>query len=344
MNEATYHQVIIVGAGSGGLSVACSLQKQGINDVLVIDEGEVGQAWANYPPETHLLSETNDQKDENMIDDVPLKEVCPNIPHPSHMMYQKYLQEVVKRHELNVLSYTRVERVVRNEETENWTLFAANNTTFSCTYLVWAAGMYSTPNECLSTKHCYIHYSHIQDWSNITDKEIYVVGSANGATEVVMQLARPGRKVYLLCSKTYDIPLPIDCLWKENMQFVKDLEKQGLVDIIENFRTKDVSHDDLEYIITGEDGTIIHAPTRPIMCIGFLPNIEPVHEFVSETKDQHDAMLELDEHHESKKHTNLYFAGAIGKSTSEEGFIRGFREYAHIIAEDIKQKSDHSNK
>jgi putative flavoprotein involved in K+ transport len=330
--------VIVVGAGPGGLSVAGGLKANGIDDVLVIDCGTIGQSWLDYPPETRLLSESSPTKDENMICDVPVSEVCANIPHPTHVMYQRYLHHVVTSKNIQVKEQTKIEHVTYDEQQKLFILTASTGEQFEASYLVWAAGMYSTPNEKLSSSACFIHYSRIQQWDHIQEDNLTVVGSANGASEVVMQLAKPGRTIRLLCSHTYEIPEPIDCLWKENMQFVKDLEKQGLVDIVEDFRVKEVRHDDTQFIIESSEGKILTSPTKPIICIGFLPNITAIKDLVKESKDTHDCMLELGSAHQSTLQPNLYVAGAIGKMQGEEGFIRGFRVYAHTIAEDIAKK------
>lgn len=333
-----FHSVIIVGAGPGGLSVAAALQEKGISDILVLDKGSVGQSWLDYPPETHLLSESSPEKDENMIAGISVWDVCTNISHPSHEMYQKYLQHVVDAKKIPTQTNIEVTKVTVNNETKHFFLETTSQEKFECQYLVWSAGMFATPNEDMDSPDCFLHYSRIQNWEHLEDNEIYVIGSANGATEVVLQVAKPGRKVFLLCSRTYDIPEPIDCLWKENMQLVKNMEKQGLVDIIENFRTKTIHHHENQYEIESSEGQKIIASSKPILCIGFSPTIGPVNDFIKVNTEHHEVLLDIDDAHQSKQQPNLYFAGTIGKKNHEDGFIRGFRFFGEAIANDIQLK------
>ncbi len=334
-----HHDVIIVGAGPGGISVATALRAQGIDDVVLLEKGVVGQAWLDYPSETHLLSESATDHDDNMIDDVATSEVFPNMPHPSHLIYQKYLEHVVEQKKLKVYQHITIEKVTYNPDEKKFILMGADDTYFTANFLVWAAGMFSTPNEKLDSEGCYIHYARLPYLNDITSGEITVVGSANGASGVIMQLARPGRLVTLVSAHPYEIPMPIDCLWKDQMRFVKDLEMQGLVRIIENFRVKRIYQREGMYVLESETGQELTAPLRPIVCTGFLSNIEPVKNLVEERPVGHGHEPDIDPHRQSKKTPNLYLGGVIAKVADDgDGMIVTFREFGKAIAEDISRK------
>jgi putative flavoprotein involved in K+ transport len=330
-----FHEVIVVGAGPGGLAAAAAVKAKGISDCVVIDRGEVGQSWLDYPTDTHLLSETAQDHDDNMIADVKTTDVLPNIPHPSHIMYQKYLQTVAQERNIEVIRNTTITKVYFNPEMKHFFLRTQTGEEFEARYVIWAAGMYLTPNDSMDAEGCYIHYAHLPYLEHITSPEITVVGSANGASGVIMQLAKPGRVVTLVTSKPYVVPQPIDCLWKEDMKFVEDLAKQGLVKIVENFRVKRIFQQDDHYVLESEDGQTVTALKKPILCTGFALNIEPVKELVQEICEGHDVSLDIDEHHQSKKQPGLFFAGVDGKFKGEEGMIIKFREYAPVIATQI---------
>lgn len=330
-----HHNCIIVGAGPGGLATAFALQLAGISDIVVLDRGQVGQSWLDYPPETRLLSSSKEDTDENQIADIKVWEVQPNIEHPTHTMYQRYLAAVAERKGILVEEGCDIISVRLHAETQNFELTTIDSRVFTSKYLIWASGMYSTPDEQLACTGCFIHYSRIQDWKHITETDVTVVGGANGASEVVIQLAQPGRVVRLVCSSPFEVPEPIDTLWKENRKLIKDLQYQGLVKIVENFRVKKIYHDDIAFILESTDGQILHSATRPIVCIGFLPNIEPVKELVDIKVEGHDKFLDLDESHQSKKTPKLFCAGTIGKLTHDQGFIKGFRDFGEAIASKI---------
>lgn len=340
--QEEFHQVILVGAGPGGIAIASDLKKAGIKDFLMLEKGVVGQSWQDYPPETRLLSESSPTKDENQVGGISVTTVLPNIPHPSHAMYQRYLQTVVEKNQLPVQEHCSVNTVVVDSQTQEFILQTENEKTYRCQFLVWAAGSYSTPNESLSDKHCFIHYSRIQDWKHITDSVVTVIGGANGATEVVLQLASPGRKIRLLTTR-FEIPLPVDCLWKENRVLVREFEKQGLVEIIEDFRVKSIQHDESQFIITSESGATLYSENKPIVCIGFLPSVGPIASLVTTRIEGHDTFIDLNDAHESAKQPRLFLAGTVGRLHSgEDGFIRHFSHYGETIVPKIKSYGEQS--
>jgi len=329
--------VVIIGAGPGGLSVAGALIDQGLapEKFLVLDRGEVGQAWLDYPEDTHLLSESNPAHDENMIAGVETAEVFAHIPHPSHLMYQKYLHHVAEKKNIPVRTNTTVENISFDAETQQFVIVTRDGEIITADKVVWAAGMYCNPNENLDMEGCYIHYARMPYMDDMVANEVTVVGSANGANGVVMELAKPGRKVTLVVSREYAIPLPIDCLWKENMQFIKDLEKQGLVKIIEHFRVKRIFKDGQTYFLESEDGRTLSSPAKPIICTGFLPNIDGVTTLVEQHNQEKEVFLNLDEFHQSLRQPGFFVAGTIGRLEHNEGFIRNFRDFGKVIAEQI---------
>jgi|GEM_PF-875569 len=343
----THHQIIIVGAGPGGLAVAVALRDQGLTDALILDKGEVGQSWLEFPAETHLLSQSTLESDDNMVANIPTSEVFPNMPHPSHDMYQKYLAYVAQQKKLNIKTNTTVENVYYDPHQKVFVLVCPEDCYFTCQFLVWAAGMFSTPNESLDAEGCYIHYSRMPYLEDITSPEVMVIGSANGANGVVLELAKPGRVVTLVTPHNYAVPQPVDTLWKEQMQFVADSAKQGLVKIVENFRVKRIYMENAAeqkggeegpYIVESENGQKITAAKKPIVCTGFLPNIKPIAHLVDEVCTDHETFLALDPQHQSQKQPNLYLAGAIGKLSNDQGMIAQFREFGGIIAGNIKEK------
>jgi cation diffusion facilitator CzcD-associated flavoprotein CzcO len=336
------HTVIVIGAGPGGLAVAADLLAAKI-DVIVLEKGDIGQSWYIYPTDTHLLSESTERPghhDENMIAGVPTSEVFPNMPHPSHLMYQKYLEHVAEKKQLPIEKNVEVVSVMFNPDLKEFVVTLRDDRRITSRFVVWAAGMYSTPNEDLDCAGAYIHYAHMPYLEKLEGDEFTVVGSANGASSVVLELAKPGRKVNLVVSHTYEVPQPIDCLWKEQMQFIQELEKQGLVTITENFRVKRIYDlpDEKKFVLESETGQKMKVNSRPIVCTGFSPNIGPINELVEVSHADHDPLLVLDKAHQSKKQPGLYVGGAIGKFQHEEGFIRFFRDFGKVITLDIQQK------
>ncbi len=331
------YDVIIIGAGPGGLAIGASLVDAGLkrNQLLMIDAGEVGQSWLDYPEDTHLLSASDPAKDDNMIGDVPTSEVFANIPHPNHVMYQKYLAHVAEKKKLPVLAQTKVQKISYDKGAKVFYIWTDTDQLLTSRFVVWAGGMFTNPNDDMECEGCYVHYAKMPYLTQIDENEVMIIGSANGASGVVMQLAKPGRVITLVVSKEYIVPEPIDCLWKENMQFVKYLSQQGLVKIVEHFRAKRIYKEEDHYVIENEEGKKLTAPDRPIICTGFSPNIEPIKDMINPIIVEHETFMDLDEHHQSKKQPGLYLGGVIGRVSHDDGFIIQFRKFAPVIAKHI---------
>jgi pyruvate/2-oxoglutarate dehydrogenase complex dihydrolipoamide dehydrogenase (E3) component len=238
---------------------------------------------------------------------------------------------------MNILRDTLIVSVHFDPKSNHFILTTRDDDMYEAEHLVWSGGMFSTPNDDLDCEGCYIHYAHLPYMAFITSPEITVVGSANGASGVIMQLARPGRVVTLVTSHEYVVPEPIDCLWKEDMQFVSHLQKQGLVKIVENFRVKRIYKQEDHYVLESETGAQVTSPKKPILCTGFSPNIAPIHDLIDIVTKERDTLIDLDEHHQSKKTPGLYVAGAIGKLKGDEGMIAKFRDFGKTISESIVQ-------
>ena len=331
------YQTIIVGAGPGGLVAAAALLEQGISQIQVLEKGKIGQAWLDYPAETHLLSGSDPGHDDNEIAGVKTAAVFPNIPHPSHIMYGKYLEFVARSKNIPVQEHVEISKIEWQPDQHLFILTDTHQQQWQAHSVVWAVGMYATPNQDLDCQQCSIHYAAIPDLDKSVGDDVFVIGSGNGASGVVMQLAKPGRKVTLIAPHEYTIPEPIDCLWKENMQFIQELQHQGLVKIIENFRVKSITHENGQFHIQGTDGQVITASEKPIVCTGFEPTIGPVTDLVQTFEENHHHYLKLDTFHQSLTKPGLFAAGVLGVQPGDEPNIKCFREFGKPIAQGIKK-------
>ena len=139
----TDHEVIIVGAGFGGMGAAIQLQRMGINDVLIVDRAsDVGGTWHlnTYPGlAVDIASTTYSYSFE------------PN-PHWSRV-YAKgaelkaYAAHVADKYDLRKLMQfnTEVEKVVYDEQAHTWTVHTEGRAPVTSRLLVLATGFLSQP-------------------------------------------------------------------------------------------------------------------------------------------------------------------------------------------------------
>jgi putative flavoprotein involved in K+ transport len=328
--------VCIVGAGPGGLSTAAALIAQGVKDVVVLERGEIGQAWLDYPHETHLLSESTPERDDNMIAGVDTDEVFPHIPHPSHLAYQKYLHHVADSLGVRVHTHTVVTSVKKNPEAQPGFTISTSRGTYTAQVVVWAAGQYDCPDACVPDADAYLHYGELTEEVEATlGDKVTVIGGGNGATGTVMRLARPGRVVTLITAHAYQPPEPIDTLWKEHMELVKQMNLNGLVNIIDETRVERVQKTESGYLLTNSTGWSLTVQDKPIACLGFHPSVGPLSDMVTTKEVDGQEVLDLDEYHQSNQTKGLYLAGCVGQISPGFGLIAQFRNFGAKIASHV---------
>lgn len=179
---------IIVGGGPCGLAAAIDLQNIGLKPI-VIEKGNVVNAIYNYP--THQTFFSTSEK--LAIGDVPF---IIEGRKPKRNQALVYYREVVKRENINVHSFEKVESVVKEDA-----LFTVKTSkgTYTTPYVVIATGYYDSPNymnipgEDLPKVHHYFKEGH-----EFFDTEVLVIGGKNSAIDAALELNKAGAHVTVI--------------------------------------------------------------------------------------------------------------------------------------------------
>jgi len=180
------YDLLIVGAGPTGISVAIAAQKAGLSH-LMVERGPIANALYHFP--TNMTFFSTSEKLE--IGGVPF------ISHndkPTRSEALEYYRRLVKSYRLNIEGYSEVKGIVKTDGGS----FEVNTSRaeYQATSVVLATGFYglprklNVPGEELSKVRHYFDDPHLY-----VDQKVLVVGAANSACDVALETYQKGAEV-----------------------------------------------------------------------------------------------------------------------------------------------------
>lgn len=190
-------EVVIVGAGFGGLTMAAELRSSGIDDFVVLEGGEdVGGVWREntYPGcacdvPSHLYSFGFD----------PYRGI--DIRYPGQADILDYMRQVTDHHDLrtHLRCGTTVVGADFDSATSTWTLTTTAGHKIRARSVVWAVGQLHRPAyPTLPGAHSFRGRAfHSARWDHDADLtgHIAVIGTGSSAAQMVPELARTAASV-----------------------------------------------------------------------------------------------------------------------------------------------------
>ena len=182
-------EVIIIGGGPCGLAAGIALKKIG-KSPLIIEKGNIVNAIYHYP--THQTFFSSSEK--LSIGDVPF---ITEDHKPRRNQALVYYREVVKREELRIHSYEKVERVNKTED--GVFKIISNKQEYTANHVVIATGYYDHPNymgikgEELPKVSHYFKEAH-----PYFDMDIAVIGGKNSSVDAALELVKAGARVTVI--------------------------------------------------------------------------------------------------------------------------------------------------
>ncbi|TWI52847.1 YpdA family putative bacillithiol disulfide reductase [Halalkalibacter nanhaiisediminis] len=178
--------VIIVGGGPCGLAAAISCMDQGLNP-LVIEKDQVVSAIYRYP--THQTFFSTSEKLE--IGEVPF---IIEGRKPKRNQALVYYRDVVKRKQIRVNAYEKVEAV---EKTEDGSFVVqTSKARYQTPHVVIATGYYDSPNMMGVPGEDLNHVLHyFKEAHPYFDMDVVVIGGKNSAVDATLELEKAGARV-----------------------------------------------------------------------------------------------------------------------------------------------------
>ena len=194
-------RVAIVGAGPGGLGVARVLRDLAIPEVWVLERGQIGQNFLNWPAGTRLLTPSFPGNvfgltDLNAISYDSSPGWSLRCEHPDGATYAQYLEQAAVAFDINVQCGIDV-RALRPEG-DRFALITDRGV-FTADFVIWACGQFGAPSDGgLPGSKLARHYGRVRRWEDIPGDAIYVIGGYESGIDAAIGLAKTGKEVTVL--------------------------------------------------------------------------------------------------------------------------------------------------
>lgn len=207
-NDTDRFDVVIIGAGQAGLSMAYYLKQRGLN-VVVLDERErVGDIWRSRWDSLRLFTPAKH-------DALPgMRFPAPNYQYPTSHQMADYLESYVEQMNLPVRTGVKVDGLWPSNDGRAGFVVTAGHQRFETERVVVATGTQDRPRIPafageLDPRIEQLHSSQYLRPSQLKEGGVLIVGAGNSGAEIALEAAREHR-VILAGSDPGQLPFRID--------------------------------------------------------------------------------------------------------------------------------------
>lgn len=316
------YDVIVVGAGPAGLSVAIEAKKNGLS-CLLVDKGSLVNTIRRYPTYAVFFS-TSELLE---LSGIPFPAINKQ---PTRQEALRYYTKLVEYFNLDFSLFNNVSDIKKQQshfevKTAKWPLKAKN--------VVIAIGYYEKHNKLNVVGENLPHVKYFYDEPfAYTGQKIVVIGGSNSASEAALDLYRNGAKVTLVHRQPE--------LYKKIKYWVKpDLEnriKEGSILAHFNSTVTEIREGEID-IDSKKKRTTIEAE-HVMALIGYHPDVEFLKK-VGISFKQETFVPDYNENTLESNINGLYLAGTVltGKNVSKI-FIENSRHHGKLIVDSIVNK------
>ena len=310
------YDVVIVGAGPAGVGISSMLKDFGVENMIVLERGKIGETFDKWPEEMRFITPsftTNfwAQMDLNSIATGTSPAFTLETEHPTGKEYAKYLRTLSEHFELPILEETDVEKV--SFSNEEFTIDIKNGIKMKSKFLIWAAGEYQYPNlESFSGSELCMHNSKVESWKQVKGDEFYVIGGNESGIDAAINLSKLGNKVHVLDEKSdpdAKITDPSETLTPYTVDRLMDEIIHERITLVANSKVENVKLENNKYSISveGDSSLQYQSDVPPILATGFTSSLS----MVKDLFDWHESgsHVLLNEHDESRKTPGLFLVG-----------------------------------
>jgi putative flavoprotein involved in K+ transport len=320
MSEQISKELIIIGSGPAGLKCAEEAQKTGL-DYLVIERGEVGQAWKEIRPDMPMLSPCHPQRDWTSISsDFPIWKLNVKRPYCTAHEFCNYMDEFNSHFNLNIRTRTEIKEVSNNGD--DFILLDQNNNQYQAPILLVALGVFGNPYtpqiKGIKNNPDILHSHLYKSAKEFTGQSVLVVGAGNSAAEIAIDLTSTAM-VFLVSRK--DLKYFADT---QKLYHIRGISESYLKELIKMELIRYRAYQEIQKI----DGNTIYFKDwkldvhKIIFATGYHGNIGILKNFkLSVNKSNYP---EVNMSGESIQYPNLFFAGPLSYQNTSSIVLHGF--------------------
>jgi indole-3-pyruvate monooxygenase len=179
---------LVIGAGISGLAMAASLQKKGIDYILIEKEAQAFAPWRYHYERLHLHTNKS-------LSALPYKKFGCAIPrYPSRQQVVDYLEDYQQTFDIHPVFNAEARSAKKSGD--HWITETANGV-YESKYIVMATGAYGKPkpvhfNGMESFPGNILHSYRYKTGRDFTGQQLLVVGFGNSACEIAIDLYEQG--------------------------------------------------------------------------------------------------------------------------------------------------------
>ncbi|MFK8055170.1 MAG: YpdA family putative bacillithiol disulfide reductase [Saprospiraceae bacterium] len=319
------YDLLIVGAGPTGISVAIAAQKAGFSH-LIIERGPIANALYHFPLNMTFFS-TSEKLE---VGGVPF---ISHTPRPTRSEALEYYRRLVKSYSLNIEAYSEVKDLKKT--VAGGFEVSTSRSTYAATSVVLATGFYglprtlNVPGEDLPKVRHYFDDPHLY-----IDQKVLVVGAANSACDVALETWMKGADV-TMAVRGSEIYEKVKYWIKPN---IENRIAEGSIKAHFNTTVAEIREGEVD--LNTPDGIVTIANDFVLAMTGYKPDYTFLESCgVQMSDDKHRTPRFDAETLESGDVPGLYLAGVInaGMATSTL-FIENTRHHGDMIVKGIEAR------
>ncbi|MEP6764166.1 MAG: NAD(P)/FAD-dependent oxidoreductase [Gemmatimonadaceae bacterium] len=269
-------EILIVGAGASGLSVAGALRKEGLHAVVLDKDDCIGGSWARRYERLHLHT----MRAYSGLAHLPISRRLPR--YVSKSDYAQYLQEYARHFDLQCVLNCTVQQVRRSNDGSPYEFAVeTNDETWRSRIVVVATGQHGIPV--------------IPDWRNMeqyegrilhsfcyksgiahTGKRVLIVGAGNSGAEIAVDLVEQGAAFVAISIRTPPAIVPRDFLGTPVQLFGVLMSRlpSGIADAISSAIARIALGDLTRYGLGRAEWLPFSAKRIPTIDVGFVKQLK----------------------------------------------------------------------
>jgi len=205
LQEPQRIHTVVIGGGQAGLSVGYHLSRRGLPFVILDAGDRIGAAWRSRWDSLRLFTPAKFDG----LDGMPFP--GPGFDFPTKDQMADYLESYASRFNLPVRLRVVVDSVTRDGDRY---LVTAGDQRFDADHVVVAMANYQTPRVPafapeLDASIVQFHSRDYRNPSQVRDGDVLLVGAGNSGSEVALDLARAGHRVWMSGRDTGHVPFRI---------------------------------------------------------------------------------------------------------------------------------------